>query len=503
MLGGVAWRWSVLFVGCLAAGCGTGDASREGETCKRSADCAGLRCGADPAPNLGDLEPLELTCSSERQGRAAAASCETSRHCASGLCVLSGACVEPCSGDADCTALERCQPVYVRGASAHLHGGSACVARVNLPHDVTRRSSVRAKTFSGGLDTLALDATQQSALFVIEHLADDTWPVPSADTTCRPPLCARTLQPNDADDVWFDSGALDDPEGPINPVAIGDHVYPLTVQIPNSPRATPSEAGYTLRVETKRAGDARITALLGAPSGGQLDLNLFYVGADALEDAGAAVPATIAGALEEVDRIFEPAGIFIGDLRQIHVQGALLARGSDLPDAAVSAGFAPLIRQYGVFPQLPELFKLSAGAANVALDVFFISDFAAQGTTDTGGITGATPVPWGMHGTGASGIAIATDALAGEPARLGRTLAHELGHALGLFHTTEVNGDVFDPLPDTPVCDRSRDANRTGLDAEDCEGAGADNLMFPTTNASASKLTADQVALIRSALILQ
>jgi hypothetical protein len=72
-----------------------------------------------------------------------------------------------------------------------------------------------------------------------------------------------------------------------------------------------------------------------------------------------------------------------------------------------------------------------------------------------------------------------------------------------LFHTTETNGDVFDPFPDTPVCDKARDKDGFGLDANDCKAAGADNLMFPTTNASASELTADQVALIRDAMILQ
>jgi len=35
---------------------------------------------------------------------------------------------------------------------------------------------------------------------------------------------------------------------------------------------------------------------------------------------------------------------------------------------------------------------------------------------------------------------------------MARTLAHETGHSLGLFHTTEASG--VDPLPDTPQCTR-------------------------------------------------
>jgi hypothetical protein len=38
---------------------------------------------------------------------------------------------------------------------------------------------------------------------------------------------------------------------------------------------------------------------------------------------------------------------------------------------------------------------------------------------------------------------------------VGETAAHEVGHALGLFHTTEslgASGEDFDPLTDTPQC---------------------------------------------------
>jgi hypothetical protein len=388
--------------------------------------------------------------------------------------------------------------------SGRLHGVSACVAVVDLPSGAKIDVATRPAAYSGGVDTLILAGSSAPTLFVVEHLDDESWPVPPSDTSCRPPLCAVTFGPRGSDaDLWFDRDALDAPDGPINPIAIGDHVYPVTLLVPNGPRAQPTAAGYALEVETKRRGAARITSLSRAPAGGRLDLNLFYVGAAEFEDAGDEVPDTIAGALENVDQIFEPAGIFIGDVRQIHVTGALLERGADLPDAEVSRGFARLKLQYRVYPQLPELFKLSAGAGNVALDVFFVGDIDAQGEADLGGITGSTPVPFGMHGTGASGIAIASDMLEADPERLGRALAHEIGHALGLFHTTETNGDVFDPLPDTPACDLGRDARGDGLDANDCEGAGADNLMFPTTNASAAKLSDDQAAVLRRAMVLQ
>ena len=55
---------------------------------------------------------------------------------------------------------------------------------------------------------------------------------------------------------------------------------------------------------------------------------------------------------------------------------------------------------------------------------------------------------------------------------LGETASHEMGHQLGLFHTTETGGTVFDILTDTAEC---RNGN---ISAEECEGYGAENVMF-------------------------
>jgi len=76
---------------------------------------------------------------------------------------------------------------------------------------------------------------------------------------------------------------------------------------------------------------------------------------------------------------------------------------------------------------------------------------------------------------------------------LGETAAHEMGHWLGLFHTTEANGTSFDPLSDTAQCYISRadevDHNEddTKVYPEDCVGYGADNLMFWTAWSSSSQ----------------
>jgi hypothetical protein len=385
----------------------------------------------------------------------------------------------------------------VRAGSDALATSFACVAEIDLPDGAHSERVVGAVT--GEIDSLTLPpSAAASTLYVLEHLDDHSWPVPSSTSTCRPPLCAVALRTRGTQPrVLFDVDQLSDAP-PDNPVARGSHVDPLTVWVPNGSRGAAAAGGYELDVESKLPGRVQITAITRAAQGERLDLNLYYVG---VEDA-----PVVRDALERVDEIFAPAGIFLGDVRHVPVPGALPERGTPLPEAEVSAGFRELISQYHVLPELPELLRLSAGAANAALDVFFVATIDdASGGADVGGMSGGTPSAFGMHGTTGSGIVIAAQKLidAGDAAQLGHNLAHELGHALGLFHTTELDGLVYEPLDDTPACPIARDQDGSGtLSATECAADGGDNLMFPTSDAG-SQLTAEQARVLHAALILQ
>ena len=72
---------------------------------------------------------------------------------------------------------------------------------------------------------------------------------------------------------------------------------------------------------------------------------------------------------------------------------------------------------------------------------------------------------------------------------LGETAAHEMGHQLGLFHTTESGGNQFDILSDTLECQKSTQNNNNDLkvSAEECESYGAENVMFWTSWSSSSR----------------
>ena len=72
---------------------------------------------------------------------------------------------------------------------------------------------------------------------------------------------------------------------------------------------------------------------------------------------------------------------------------------------------------------------------------------------------------------------------------LGETAAHEMGHQLGLFHTTESGGNQFDILSDTLECQKSTQNNNSDwkVSAEECESYGAENVMFWTSWSSSSR----------------
>ena len=135
---------------------------------------------------------------------------------------------------------------------------------------------------------------------------------------------------------------------------------------------------------------------------------------------------------------------------------------------------------------------------NDKVNLFFINDYT-EGVSGLFGNAPGIPGSQGLKGS-YNGVLISLSAhktgVSLKDQLLGETAGHEMGHFLGLFHTTERNGIEHDPISDTPECSFTN-ANQCG------QQYGADNLMYwsPWSGGNQDKLTEGQVYVLKRALI--
>lgn len=203
-------------------------------------------------------------------------------------------------------------------------------------------------------------------------------------------------------------------------------------------------------------------------AGGALDLHLGLADAFGLTATTATRSPFVRELLAQVEvSLFGPAGIEQGEL-----QVSVLDPSHDrVEDGDETRGLCRSMTR--------------PGPHGTTANVFLVDDLVY-----TSGHSGGTPGPPGVFQTAASCIVA-------ERLRSGRDtgilVAHELGHYLGLRHTTELDGTA-DPIADTPQCPSQ-------TDVRDCPDYR--NLMFPRFPLDPSlSLTEGQIRVIRNNPIL-
>ena len=190
----------------------------------------------------------------------------------------------------------------------------------------------------------------------------------------------------------------------------------------------------------------RVVAKLrpSAPEAGILDINFHFTGAAGLTAASAPDDPVFQASLDSLRELYATAGIELGTLTY-----------TDIPSEF-------RVIESVVVPKsdLQEMFALSRDQPRAALNVFIVEELLT-GIGNFGvllGVSGGIPGP-PMAATLRSGVAIATKRSPEVQTAMFKVLGHEMGHHLGLFHTSEQDlgfgPAIHDPIGDTAEDDAS------------------------------------------------
>ncbi len=436
----------------------------DGEACATDNDCQGGTCIPDPQWPGGYCTTLD---------------CQTQDDCARGdqdnRCLRAGRrnlCVRMCQSQADCRDGYMCQQVG--------GGQGVCVPDDHVPAHIDDVASYP-------FDITCGLASQNGTV--------------SIDYSIDPDTVAYMITPFTRDNQRLMPTNVDLPDGSqisfggqnnfqTIPAQLFGFINPIITPVIDSFNDQLQSGDHTLTLRTD-SQDVCYYLLQESSFGTTLDLNIYLVGVPGMDASTAADDPDMQKVLQGLGAIYAQAGVSVGDVHYLDITGQ-------------DADAYQVARSESDIQNLVALSKRPDGDYNRVLsaNIFFIRSMQLGGGGGAGaaiGISEGIPGAAGLYGTPTSGVVFTSEYMGQQvQQRDGTTLdgddltsvvmAHEIGHYLGLFHTSEQGGQGYDPIDDTPQC--------TSGFPDGCPDL--DNLMFPLAGTSHTKLSDGQIHTIKA-----
>lgn len=431
------------------------DGQADGATCASNLNCQGGTCIRESADEDGDDV-------SYPGGYCTTRDCENDEECNGGICVSrtrSTACFATCESGDDCRQGYACRDVPE---------GRICdsIVEAVLP-DPSSESGFEVKC--GPEKSISFEMPQGTEGFYIAPFAPGGEKV--VPTTLTYPDGSTLNIPRDYAFLAINPEIL----GSLAPI-----LFPASDA--SSFRNAFGPGSYTLDVNTS-ASELCYYVIPKTSAGTRLDINLYFVGTS-ITASEARNDRDMAQVIQVVESIYSSMGIDASVREYI--------------DASETVS-----QTYGILRDFYDVFDLAATSKtpgttaeeNLSVNVFLIEDFNISEAPGLLGVSTGIPGMAGLHGNSGAGLVFSTASLGSDNDQLGQTMAHEIGHFLGLRHTTEHGGSAHDPITDTPECVLPDLAFLCG---------DSDNFMFAfALGGSQRKTTSGQAFVVRRSPLVQ